>query len=94
MKLLKFIISIISLVAIFFIRWQVLFPSQQKWSDMPSSNWSAVPFYYPNFYYPSSCCNVVGQGFPAGWSISSFFILLVLWVLINLISFFIIKKFR
>lgn len=93
MKLLKFVISIVSLIIIFFVRWQLfLFPAPKPMPDLPTSDWSTVPFYYPNFYHPSSCCGVGGNEYQAGWSFSVFFILLILWILVNLILFLIINK--
>ena len=94
MKIIKYIVAIVSFVGIFFIRWNS-FGSKAPMPDIPTINWSTVPFYYPNFYHPGSCCGVAGPAhpFPAFWSVSGFFILLGLYILINLVLFFIINKF-
>lgn len=94
MKLTKYIIAAISFIGVFFVRW-TSFGSKVPVPDMPVPNWSTVPFYYPNFYHPASCCGVAGPNhpFPAPWSISGFFVLLAGWMLINIVLFFIINTF-
>lgn len=91
---LKIIILVITFILIFFINIPALFQPCNWLTTCPDYLVHKVISIYPNFYTQEICGGIAGNCFPSSWSLSMLVFDIITWIIINLVSFSIINKFR